>query len=232
MHGLATPLDQRADALLGKVQLQFVAMVGLDFIVLVHIKVVGVARSGRQDQSFQVAQPLLIEGCDGSAQSDDLVQALQTEIQYGGLKIVKTRVPSPRNDLPILVPPVIPQLTHSLVDSLIVRYNRTPVTQTAEDLSWVKADGGGSTEGPGASSFEHGPQCLRRIFDDQQTVLVRYGLQRMHVASAAVQLSRQEGPGPRRHRGFHGRRVDQVIGPALYRDGRGAGEGEDRKSVV
>jgi len=55
-------------------------------------------------------------------------------------------------------------------------------------------------------------------------VLVRYGLQRVHVTSAAIQMSWYEGPGPRRHRGFHSRRVDQVIGPALYRDGRGAGE--------
>ncbi len=123
-----------------------------------------------------------------------------------------------------MVPPVIAQLEHAFVNRGVVDHYRPAVAQAAQHLRRIEADSRRNTERASAAPLELGAEGLRGVLHNQQAVLVRDGLQGIHVTGPTVQLRREDCLRAGCGCTLDSRRVDQVIRPAFHWDWRGAGE--------
>ena len=96
MHGLTAPLNQRADAAILQVQLEIVALFGLDFVILIDIEVIGIGVRGRWQNDFgDTLEAPSVQGSQLAAAEDDAVVFLQLEVEEGSLQVIETGIQSP-----------------------------------------------------------------------------------------------------------------------------------------
>ena len=96
VHGLTTPLDKRADAAILQVLLKIVTLFGLDFVILVDVKVIGIGVRGRRQYDFGDAlEARGVQRSQLAAAEDDAFVFLQLEVEEGRLQIIKTGIQSP-----------------------------------------------------------------------------------------------------------------------------------------
>ena len=225
VHGLTAPGKSGADLARSQESAQLIATLGLDLVVLENVKVVRMVAGSRWQLDLPDGlQTIAVQTGQPPPPFDGQVVGCQPEIQNRGLQIIQARVEPPAHDLAIRAAAMVAKLDDAFIDLLAVGQNGPAVSQAPQCLGGEKADRGGDAEASRRASLEPRTQRLRGILDDHQAMASGDGFERLHVGRASIQLRGQDRAGAGRHGSLHGSGVDQMIVPALDRNGCRPGE--------
>jgi hypothetical protein len=153
--------------------------------------------AGACDKSAHVCRERVgVPRDDPSSPCVRVIEAVQTDPEHGGLKLVEPRVPrAGSRDVVLAIPAVLPQEAHSHGHVVIVRRHRATIPKRGEILCRVEAERGRVAEGAGATSVPPCARSLCAVLHDAYPSVAAERHDPLDVCEKSIQVRDDDGSG-------------------------------------
>ena len=183
-----------------------VALSCLDDELVVH----GLTRVGNGNRGHvDITEKRAVGASNLAAPLVPAVQPAELDPQDGALQPIHPAVPADEGMLVLADPPMIPHLANARRDFGIRRDDGPGIPAGPQVLTGIEAETSGIGGRPGHFPVAGRALCLGGVFDHRDAVAPGDRHHGAHVDAAAVEVYRDDGPGPGRDRGLHSGYVHQ-----------------------